>query len=78
MVYTDPAKQKEYNDKYHRENKDKIKEKVCLKEACEHCGRIVQHQQMQKHQMTKFCEKRRKLKNKILLEKNENANEKNA
>ena len=46
---------KEYNKKYYELNKQQIAEKLYTKEKCENCGRVVSHQNMQKHIKSKLC-----------------------
>ncbi len=71
MGYKDAEKQKEYNTKYHIENKDKVKAKMCAPEVCPHCDRQIRHQWFLKHQMSNYCQTRRKLKARIQLEKDD-------
>ena len=42
-------KRKEYNAKYYASKKAEIAQKLYAKEECEHCSRIVSHQNMKNH-----------------------------
>ena len=45
----------EYNKKYRMQNKDKMKQKRDAYEACEHCGKMVQHNNKHKHVKSSYC-----------------------
>ena len=49
---------KESNRLYYLNNKADITEKLYRKEECDCCGRKVNHQNMTKHKLTKYCMKR--------------------
>ena len=59
MTGYEPEKQKEYNKKYYETNKLKIAEQIGKKEECEHCGRMVRHDNMTKHMKTEYCKNKR-------------------
>ncbi len=59
MPYPDKAKQAEYQKEYYAKKKDIIKGKLMEKETCQYCGRCVCHQNMFKHQKSKYCLSRR-------------------
>ena len=61
MPFKSKELEKEYNKKYYHENKAKIIEQMCKKEACPLCGRSVGHQNLIKHQQTKYCLTRREM-----------------
>jgi len=44
-----------YNKKYYEANKERIKAQMYKKEACCLCNRLVSHQQMAKHKVSKLC-----------------------
>lgn len=46
---------KDYNKNYYEKNKVKIAEKLYCKETCEHCQKVVSHQNMKKHQKSSYC-----------------------
>ena len=50
---------KQYSKKYYNDNKKELLSKMLVKEKCKYCDRNVAHQQMQKHQCTAYCKKRR-------------------
>jgi len=52
---------KEYMKEYYAKNKDVLIKKMMAKEMCPHCSRMVAHQQLFKHQKTKYCKSRREL-----------------
>jgi hypothetical protein len=52
----DPEVKRGYNKKYYESHKTKIAEKLYVKEECENCGRKVNHQNMNKHMKTKYCQ----------------------
>ena len=52
-----------YNRRYYVENKEAILNQLLTKEECILCGRIVNHQNIKKHQNTNFCKKRGVIKN---------------
>ena len=64
-------KRREYNAKYYASKKAEIAKKLYAKEECEHCSRVVSHQNMKKHLESRLCQERRepslinKLKEKI-------------
>ncbi len=59
MTGYEGEKQKEYNKKYYAANKLKIAEQIAKKEVCEHCGRMVRHDNMTKHMKTEYCKNKR-------------------
>ena len=61
-------KDAEYGKEYYKKNSKAILTKMLAKEECEHCHRIVAHQQMYKHQETKFCKKRKSKQFELLAE----------
>jgi ribosomal protein S27AE len=52
------ATQREYNRKYYQQNKKKILKQVLQKEECPHCKRMVNHQNMRRHQLSSRCTSR--------------------
>jgi hypothetical protein len=54
---------KEYNKEYYDKNKEVLLRKALTKEKCPHCDRTIAHQELFKHQKTKYCQKRRELNN---------------
>ena len=46
---------KEYNRKYYAEHKNDIIKKLCQKEACDLCGKIISHSNMKNHQQRSQC-----------------------
>jgi hypothetical protein len=67
----EPIKEKEnrneYMKSYYEKNKIEIINKSCVKEKCEYCNRMVGHQNMFRHQKTKFCNSRRIHKQNMLI-----------
>jgi len=59
MTGYEKDKQQEYNKKYYEANKLKIAEQIAKKEECEHCGRMVRHDNMTKHMKTEYCKNKR-------------------
>ena len=59
----------EYNKKYYEENKDKINEKLAVKEECKYCFRKVSHQNLKKHMLSDYCMTRRNIHGTISTEK---------
>jgi hypothetical protein len=51
----DSDKRKEYNKKYYADNKATICGKLTEKEACDICGKMVNHQHVNRHQKSKAC-----------------------
>lgn len=49
----------EYMKEYYAKNKVTIIGKICKKEQCEYCNRMVAHQQIMKHQKSQYCKTRR-------------------
>jgi len=50
-------KQKEYFCRYIEKYGTRFHAKLVMKERCEHCGRIVTHQNMPKHMKTLVCKR---------------------
>lgn len=50
-------KRKQSNNKYYQKNKDKIISKLCEKELCMACGRMITKSYMEKHIKGKRCHK---------------------
>jgi uncharacterized protein (DUF1919 family) len=61
MAYPDKIKQAEYQKEYYAQKKDVIKGKLMEKEKCPYCNRVVAHQNMFKHQKSKYCKSRYEL-----------------
>ena len=55
----------EYMKEYYAKNKTEIIKKICSKEVCQYCNRTVGHQNLIKHQKSKYCKTRRDLKKQI-------------
>ena len=53
-----PEKMRIYNKQYYAKNKEKIAAKLYAKEECPKCGRIVSHQNINKHQKSSYCKSR--------------------
>ena len=53
-----PEKMKEYNQRYYAKKKEQIATKLYAKEACQKCGRMVSHQNINKHQKSSYCKSR--------------------
>lgn len=51
---------KMYNKKYYAMNRDKILSGIARKTECPRCKRVVNHQNMNKHQKSKICTRRYK------------------
>lgn len=61
---------KESNKKYYAQKKAQIAEKLYKKEECSRCGRVVSHQNINKHQKSRLCMSRsEKPKIDMLMEK---------
>lgn len=54
----------EYNKQYYIKNKERIAEKLYKKVECPYCNRIVNFQNLVKHQETILCYRRSKIKTK--------------
>jgi len=46
---------KEYNRKYYAEHKSEIMKKLCTKEKCPLCGKLISHSNMKNHQQKSQC-----------------------
>ena len=55
----------EYMKAYYVKNKVEIIKKITAKEQCIYCQRMVGHQNLIKHQLSKYCKTRRALKKQI-------------
>ena len=53
-----PEQRKEYNQNYYKTNKNAIIQKGCEKKECVFCHKLVSHNNMAKHQVTRLCENR--------------------
>lgn len=58
---------KELNKIYYEKNKADIAAKLYHKEKCEMCGRVVSHQNINKHKNTKYCRTHHEKQNDIEL-----------
>ena len=59
---------KQYSKDYYEKNKTVLLKKMLDKEKCKFCERMVCHQQLQKHQKSKYCKTRRLQKIEMLQE----------
>ena len=53
---TNKQKMKEYNKMYYVKNKEKILAQVNKKEECTICNKITNHQHLNRHKLSSYCQ----------------------